>query len=83
MSTFTITVCDINGCDQDAKHKQKPFGAVFTTEQTEGRSAPPHFSGVLLDLCEEHWAKLLQLSPLRATGAQGNNTYKIEERKSE
>lgn len=80
MSKKTIYLCDIKGCDE-LRYKEVETAVVFTTEQDEGRSTSPYFETSNLDLCKTHFDRLLESSPLTATGAQGYNDYVFKENK--
>lgn len=66
------------------KNKVKPwpnFTCVvkFLTEQTEGTNCNPYFDTVQLEVCPECYNRMLNSWPITAYGAQGFNTYKLEE----
>lgn len=75
MSTITTHKCDI--CGSDATHLKQKLQVVFTTEQTEGRPMSPHLSDQSLDLCERCLGRIIDRHPVRASGAQGHNTYEL------
>lgn len=79
MSTHTTVVCDIKGCDREAKHKAKTVSVRFTTEQNEGRAVEPYLEGSKLDFCKMHYQMYIDSIALNATGAMGYNDYYFNE----
>lgn len=73
MATITKYTCDI--CQEPAKFLQQRVPVVFITEQTEGRPCRPHLTAKTLDLCERCFQRIVDSYPLKASGAQGTNTY--------
>lgn len=73
MSTITKHQCDI--CEKPAVNLQIRIQVVFTTEQTEGRPCSPHLVDEVMDLCGGCLARIIERHPIRASGAQGHNTY--------
>lgn len=73
MVTITTHKCDV--CREPANHLQVKVQVVFTTEQTEGRPTTPHLSIDALDLCEGCLQQIIRRHPVKASGAQGHNTY--------
>jgi hypothetical protein len=69
--------CDILECQQNVnKYKKVKLQVIFTTEQTEGKSVEPYLDGnYSLDLCHEHYNKVLDGNYVHATGAQGRNQF--------
>ena len=68
--------CDIDGCNNPAKHKEFGLQVIFTTDQTEGRSCDPYLSHVVIDLCHGCMTNILKYGKyIFAHGAMGHNTY--------
>lgn len=75
MSEVKYRVCDIEGCENKTKINVK-IQVKFHTEQTEGRNVKPYLSMETIDICEEHYQKMLEENKLiNAYGAQGYNQY--------
>lgn len=78
MAKIEQYICDINGCKEEAAHRNTKLQVIFTTEQTEGRSTKPYLDSKPIDICEKHWDKLLsEKKYIVAYGAQGNNTFNL------
>ena len=72
--TIEKTFGDI--CKKEVECKRVKVPVIFHTEQTEGRAVKPYFSEVTIDICKECAEKAFRL---HANGAQGYNSYWIEE----
>lgn len=68
-----VQICDI--CGKETNTTKVPVPVRWTTEQTEGRPVKPYIQVERIDLCEACLSKIVKV---RATGAQGNNTYYID-----
>lgn len=75
--------CDIDGCDNDVPENNRGIrmDVIFTTEQTEGRGVEPYISKTTsLDICKSCLGRVVKSGKyIRAHGAQGYNTYEIQD----
>lgn len=78
----TIVSCDVCGHDNDQDNPVSTvkIPVVFETEQTEGRPTKPYISHETIDLCKQCVSRVIEQFPLRATGCQGHNSYRIVEK---
>lgn len=74
-----IYTCDVKNCTNTEGVKLRKMQVVFETETTEGRSTDPYFDNIELDICPEHYQKLIsERKVLSAAGAMGYNDYYIK-----
>lgn len=74
-----IIKCDI--CGEEVKsdgHQNCRMPVVFLTEQTQGTPVQPYLDSVVVDICGNCFDKYMKNFPFTATGAMGNNTYKMQ-----
>jgi len=70
-----VFTCDICKADNVPVREDFLTEAIFTTEQTEGRSCTPYLVHYKLDVCEKCIEKKLKGEVLYGAGAQGYNRY--------
>lgn len=75
MAKTELYHCDI--CGEKADIKDRRITVAFDTEQTEGRSSKLYLSPVIIDMCYSCENKIIQQWPVRASGAQGHNSYRL------
>lgn len=79
MVKVTETYCDIKDCENVSFKDDLRLPVVFITEQNEGRLATePYIEMLELDLCKVHYEDFIFNSPLTASGAMGNNEYRLD-----
>jgi hypothetical protein len=76
---ITKTYCDIQGCLTESAYMapRREVQVIMLTEDTEGRASDPWRTHHDLDICDEHYALILQGHPIFAEGAQGHNKYRF------
>jgi len=71
-------ICDIDKCENTAYATNKTFMCIRKTDTTEGRPIKGYTEIVSLDICAECLDSIIQGFAIFAYGAQGFDTFEIQ-----